>query len=138
MNSTPPFVKQERTDTCAVACLRIVLAFLGQEVTEAEIIPLTDFQEGGLTPPEVSRLARHHGLRATEAQPNLSDLTELVNQKRYPIVFLFRRPIDGVDSTHAVIPLRLSRRSVTFLDPLRGKRRVGTRKFEEARRLVGR
>ena len=138
MSSTPPFVAQERSDACAIACLRMILAHQGREVSEAEIVQLTDLQEGGLTPREVSRLARHYGLGATETQLETSDLYELVKQRQYPIVFLFRRPIDGVETTHAVIPLRCSARYTAFLDPLRGERRVATRKFEEARRLVGR
>ena len=59
-------------------------------------------------------------------------------RRRYPVVFLYRRLINGVGEGHAVIPVRLSRHYVTLLDPLRGERRVTIRKFEEARRLVGR
>jgi ABC-type bacteriocin/lantibiotic exporter with double-glycine peptidase domain len=138
MSSTPPFVAQERSDTCAIACLRMILAQQGKHVTESEVIQAADMQEGGLTPEEVSRLAQHYGLRATEQQFDHAGLTELVGLGRFPIVFLFRRPLDGVDMTHAVIPLRFSRKYVTFLDPLRGKRRVTVRRFEEARRLVAR
>ncbi|HEY7326078.1 MAG TPA: cysteine peptidase family C39 domain-containing protein [Gemmataceae bacterium] len=138
MNSKPPFVGQERPDACAIACLRMVLSYQGTQVSEAELVQQTDLQEGGLTPAEISRLARLYGLRAVEEQLDLARLTELVNEQRFPIVFLFRRPIDRVDETHAVIPLRFTRQYVILLDPLRGERRVTIRKFEEARRLVGR
>ncbi len=138
MSSTPPFVRQERPDACAIACLRMILEFQGKMVSEAEVIQFTDLQEGGLVPAEVSRLARHFGLRAAEEQLDQASLAELINQKRFPIIFLFRQPLDGVDMTHAIIPLHYTRRYVTFLDPLRGERRVTIRKFEEARRLVGR
>ena len=138
MNSTPPFKKQERPDACAIACLRMVLAHQDRQVSEAEVVQQTDLQEGGLEPAEISRLARLYGLRAVEERLDLTRLTELVNERRFPIVLLFRRPLDRVDATHAVIPIRLSRQYVTFLDPLRGERRVTIRKFEEARRLVGR
>jgi len=59
MPSTPPFVAQERPDSCAIACLRLILAYQGRDVSEAEIVSLTDLQEGGLTPGEISSLARH-------------------------------------------------------------------------------
>lgn len=137
MTSTPPFVAQERPDACAIACLRMILAHCGKEVSEAEIIPLTDLQEGGLTPADVSRLARHFGLQATEEQLDNARLCELVNQACFPIVLLFRGPIDRVGMIDAVIPIHLSRRYVTFLDTLRGERRVTIRKFTEGRRLVG-
>jgi ABC-type bacteriocin/lantibiotic exporter with double-glycine peptidase domain len=137
MNSTPPFVAQERPDSCAVACLRMILAFQGRRIEEAEVIQATDLQEGGLTPEELCRLARLYGLRSQEQQLDEAELAELVKLSRFPIVFLFRGPLDGVDMTHAVIPLRMSPKYVTVLDPLRGQRRLTIRKFEQARRLVG-
>jgi hypothetical protein len=38
MTSKPPFVAQERSDTCAVACLRMVLAARGIKTTEQELV----------------------------------------------------------------------------------------------------
>ena len=65
-------------------------------------------------------------------------MAELIHGQRFPIVLVYRGPLDGEALTHAVIPVRRSRQYVTFLDPLRGERRVTIRKFLEARRLVGR
>jgi ABC-type bacteriocin/lantibiotic exporter with double-glycine peptidase domain len=137
MSSTPPFIAQERTDACAIACLRMLLAHEGQHTTEAEAIEAAGMQQGGLTPEEVRRLAEQYGFRAMEQQLDQAALAEQIKLGRFPIVFLFRRPLDGVDATHAVLPLRIGRRYVTFLDPLRGTRRVSLRKFEKARRVVG-
>jgi ABC-type bacteriocin/lantibiotic exporter with double-glycine peptidase domain len=137
MNSTPPFVGQERPDTCAIACLRMILAQQGRRIGEADVVELTDLQEGGLTPAELSRLARHFGLRASEEQADQTRLLHLINEGANPIVFLFRQPLDGVDMTHAVIPLQCTQHYVTLLDPLQGERRVTIRKFEKARRMVG-
>lgn len=109
MTSTPLFFGQERPDTCAIACLRMILAYNGIEVSEAELVRLTDLQDGGLTPAEVSRLARHYGLHADEEQRDHGRLCELINNQRFPVVFLFRGPIDRVDMIHAVIPLHHSR-----------------------------
>lgn len=116
----------------------MLLARRGRDISEADAIRAADVQQGGLTPEEVCKLADHYGLAASEKQLDFPSLADLVSGNRFPIVFLFRRPLDRVDATHAVIPLRCSKRYVTFLDPLRGKRRVTLRKFEEARRLVGR
>ena len=82
-------------------------------------------------------LARQFGLDAVEQPLDQTGLFALIERERFPIVFLYRRPIDRVDEAHAVIPVGQSSRYITFLDPLRGKRRVTIRKFEEARRLVG-
>jgi hypothetical protein len=130
MNSMPPFIAQERSDACAMACLRMILAHQGKEVTEADIIQATDLQEGGLTPDEVSRLLALHGLPSTEKQLEQPELADLVKLGRFPIVFLFRAPSDGVDMTHAVIPVRILPQYITVLDPLRGERRLTIRKFE--------
>lgn len=138
MPSTPPFIAQERADTCAIACLRMILAHQGSDISESELIQATDLQEGGLTPDELARLARQVGLRSKEQRLDPSELADHVQSGRFPIVFLFRAPLDRIDMTHAVIPVRLSRKYITVLDPLRGERRVTIRKFEEARRLVGR
>lgn len=138
MNSTPPFIAQERPDPCAIACLRMILANEGKHIAERDAIGAADFQAGGLTPEELRNLARQFGLESDERQVDEAELAELVQSRRFPIVFLFRGPLDGIDMTHAVIPIRRARRYITFLDPLRGVRRVSIRKFEEARRLVGR
>lgn len=137
MPSTPPFVKQQSPDACAIACLRMILAYQGRETTETELVQAAAMQPGGIDPDEIAHLARRYGLRAVEQQLDRDALFRLIEQQRFPIVVIYRRPIDAVDAGHAVIPLQLSRQYVSILDPLRGKRRVTIRKFEEARRLAG-
>jgi ABC-type bacteriocin/lantibiotic exporter with double-glycine peptidase domain len=137
MNSKPPFLRQERPDACAIACLRMILAYQGTNTTEAEMVQAAALQPSGMDPGEVVQLAQHFGVRAAEQQLEQDALLYLIRQQRFPIVFLYRRLINGVGEGHAVVPLRLSRHYATFLDRLRGERRVTIRKFEEARRLVG-
>ena len=137
MKSTPPFIGQERPDTCAVACLRMILAHCGTVPSEAELIEVAAMEEAGLDPQGLARLARDCGLQAVERQLDQSALFELIRRQRFPIVFLYRRILDKVGEGHAVVALRFSRKFVTFLDPLRGERRVSIQKFEEARRLIG-
>jgi ABC-type bacteriocin/lantibiotic exporter with double-glycine peptidase domain len=137
MPSPPPFLRQENPDACALACLRMVLASQNVETTEAELAEASAMQPGGLDPEEIARLAEHYGLRATEQQLPTDKLFELIEAERFPIAVVYRRPIDAVESGHAVVPVGLSRRYVTFLDPLYGERRATVKKFEEARRLAG-
>jgi ABC-type bacteriocin/lantibiotic exporter with double-glycine peptidase domain len=116
----------------------MVLAQQGIRVAEDELVRSIDMPAGGVNPEELCRLARQYGLRASEKQLDRGQFLELLRDTRYPIIFLHRKPIDRVDAGHAVMPIRFSARFVTFLDPLRGERRVSIQKFEEARRLVGR
>lgn len=138
MNSRPPFVRQEQSNTCAIACLRMLLAYEGTESTEAELVQAAALQPSGMDPEELAQLAHRYGLRATAQPLDREGLFDLIRQQRFPIVFLYRQVINGAGEGHAVIPVRLSRQYVTVLDPLRGERRMTIRKLEEARRLVGR
>jgi ABC-type bacteriocin/lantibiotic exporter with double-glycine peptidase domain len=136
MSSMPPFIAQERPDACAVACLRMLLAHEGIEIGEAELIGSTALDEGGLTPEELVELARAYGLTASEKQIDDDELARLVEHGRFPIVYLYRKVLDGVPNVHAVIPIGLSKHFVTMLDPLRGRRRVSKRKLAKARAMV--
>ena len=115
----------------------MLLAFQGTEVSEAQLIQKVDLQAGGLNPQELSQLAQEYGLSASEQSLCSNELFDLVSQSRFPIVFVNRRFLDAADMGHAVIPVSVSRYFITFLDPLRGKRRVLIRKFEACRALVG-
>jgi ABC-type bacteriocin/lantibiotic exporter with double-glycine peptidase domain len=138
MSSTPPFIEQERPESCAVACLRMILAHRGSVRSEAELLEVAAMEEAGLDPRGLAELARECGLQAVERQLSRRALFALIRRQRFPIVFLYRRLLDKVGEGHAVVCLRLSRKFVTFLDPLRGERRVTIQRFEEARRLIGR
>ena len=76
MARTLPLLKQEREDTCAIACLRMVLAARGTMVTERDLVPRTQMVEGGVEIQELERLARTLGLVATarEARPRTRSL----------------------------------------------------------------
>lgn len=136
MASLPPFVGQERPDACAVACLRMLLAHQGTHIGEEELIRKTTLDEGGLTPEELAGLARACGRKAKERSLDHAELVKLVQDGRFPIVYVYRKYLDGADSVHAVIPVAFSKHFVTLLDPLRGKRRVSLRKFAKGRSMV--
>jgi ABC-type bacteriocin/lantibiotic exporter with double-glycine peptidase domain len=137
MSLTPPFVAQEQSDSCAIACLRMILAHKGIESSEEDLIKKAAMQPGGLDPEELARLARLNGIQAVEQQLEQRELLHVIELQEFPIVFLNLAPIDDVPEGHAVIPIRFSRRYVTILDPLQGKRRVAIRQFEKARQLIG-
>jgi hypothetical protein len=116
----------------------MTLANRGTQSSEAELADAAALAEAGLDPQGLAELARAYGLKAVERQLGRRSLYALIRRQRFPIVFLYRRLLDRVGEGQAVVPLRVSRNFVTFLDPLRGERRVTIRKFEEARRLIGR
>src|SRR5438552_8847030 len=83
MNSKPPFVGQERPDTCSIACLRMILAYQGQARTEAEIVQSAAMQPSGLDPEGLARLAQRYGLGAVEQQLDREVLFDLIRQQRF-------------------------------------------------------
>src|SRR5438128_9292075 len=93
MNSKPPFVRQERPDTCAIACLRRILAYQGRARSEADVVQSAAMQPSGLDPEGLAQLAQRYGLHAVEQQLDQQALSELIRQQRFPIVFLYRRLI---------------------------------------------
>ena len=134
----PHLIKQERSDTCMLACLRMALASCGIPTTEAALIEQDSLEEGGLDPATLAELAQRYGLTAEARQIDLKTIVELVAHDQYPIVLLDRSVLDREFSIHAVIPIHFSPHYVQVLDPLRGRRRQSRRKFGRAHRRIGR
>ena len=134
MSSKPPFIAQERSDTCAIACLRMLLAQHGIHVNEEEVVREATFEGFGIYIEELVRLAEHYGLRAEIQELDLTAIAELLAHGTYPIVYLDRTLLDREFAIHTVIPIRITRRTVSFLDPLHGERRVPRRTFADAHR----
>ena len=136
MASKPPFFPQERYDTCALACLRMILAHHAVKVSEEELVRSAAMDEGGVDIEELARLARRFDVPAEVRPILLDEIAELQTHNRWAIVYLNRLPLDHVFSVHAVIPLRVTTHFVTILDPRVGERRLSRRKFEAARRYL--
>lgn len=132
MRSKPPFFEQERDNTCALACLRMILADRGVRVSEDELVGQTAVQLEGVAFEDLARLARRYQLRASIERLDLLGATDLIDRGGLAIAFIDRGVIDGVFAVHAVIPIRVARKHVTFLDPLQGERRVTRRRFDAA------
>jgi ABC-type bacteriocin/lantibiotic exporter with double-glycine peptidase domain len=135
--SKPPFVAQERSDTCTLACLRMLLAHRGTIVAEGVLLQEISQWEGGLDPEQLAHLAQRYGLHAEARRLDWERIKTLIALERFPIVLVDRSILDDEFAIHAVIPVRFSRHYVTLLDPLRGERRVSIRRFLLAQRRVG-
>jgi ABC-type bacteriocin/lantibiotic exporter with double-glycine peptidase domain len=110
----------------------MILASHGVETTEDELVGQADVQHEGVAFEEVARLAQRYRLRNSIEQLDLVRLARLLEQGGLAIAFIDRGVLDGVFAIHAVVPIRVSPRYVTFLDPLRGERRVARRRFDAA------
>lgn len=91
----PPFFAQERSDTCALACLRTLLAQKGVIVSEADLVGAANFQAGGIDIEDLVALAERFGFRAEIAQLRFEEVSALLAREMYPIVLLDRYPFDG-------------------------------------------
>jgi ABC-type bacteriocin/lantibiotic exporter with double-glycine peptidase domain len=140
----PPPIKQESDDTCALACLRMVLAHSGDDVPEAVLEEHAHKQVGGIAIEDVRDLAIRHGLKAELRQLDTVAIEGWLARGIYPIVYLNRAYFDQkqflprsvarrVAIIHAVIPVRVTARFIIFNDPLPGApRRVSRLRFEAA------
>ncbi|HEY9436883.1 MAG TPA: cysteine peptidase family C39 domain-containing protein [Blastocatellia bacterium] len=119
----PHFYKQETADSCAPACLRMVLSHFNLSVSEAELRARCDCTIFGADAPYVVDVARQLGFNKTDIQ-NISpdELQILLDEGRHPIVYVNLLPIDGIEGAHALVALEIGDDSVTVYDPDQGER----------------
>jgi hypothetical protein len=124
-----PLYKQEKDNTCALACLRMVLAAFGTEVSEAAIEAQAAMAEKGTSIIELERLARWFGLVANIQEATIEDLQRILEGDSFPIAYIDRAVFDlspqqrkthrlGDARIHTVIPVAVNRSSITYHDPL--------------------
>lgn len=146
MNTELPLYGQEKRETCALACLRMVLAAHGRHVQERTLEAKARMVPGGTEIEELERLARLFGVVANIQRATADQLRAILTEEMLPIAYInraffelaslqrvrraIRKPL-----SHAVIPTQLSSHFVTFHDPRleRVARRSLTR-FDRAHR----
>ena len=113
------------------ACLRMVLAGLGLDLTEERLRELCD----------CSPLFGTEAMRAVEAARGLGfagtakytlrydELRGLVEGGRYPVAYVSLEAIGGTEESHAVVVVGADDESVTVYDPLHGERRLSRQSF---------
>jgi ABC-type bacteriocin/lantibiotic exporter with double-glycine peptidase domain len=120
-----------------LACLRMILAHRGIEVTEAALAGQFSLEEGGLDPDVLAELGRRYGLAAEARQIDLETVVALVHADQFPIVLVDRSLLDREFTIHSIVPVRFTRHYVIALDPLLGQRRIFLRKLDKAMKRVG-
>jgi hypothetical protein len=128
MNIELPLYRQEKDNTCALACLRMVLAAYGTHVEEDVLESQLRMEEEGIPIDELERLARQYDLAAEIQDTTVEELGQLLAAGKLPIAFIDRAVFDLTPRRrrthsirdaiiHTVVPVRVTARSITFHDP---------------------
>ena len=129
MNFKLPLYKQEDDNTCALACLRMVLAACGTHIPESKIRAEARLESRGTPIDELVRLARRFQLMAEIRETTVEGLGRMLADGELPIAFIDRKifelsPGERLkhsirDATiHNVIPIEVTAKFVTYHDPL--------------------
>jgi hypothetical protein len=128
MSTEIPHYRQEKDNTCALACLRVVLAAYGTQVQEGELEARARMEPKGTRIDELERLARQFLLVAETQETTVEGLRWVLAEGKLPIVYIDRavfelsprqRARHSIRDAiiHNVIPTRVTAKSVTFHDP---------------------
>jgi ABC-type bacteriocin/lantibiotic exporter with double-glycine peptidase domain len=101
----------------------MVLSHFNLAVSEAELRARCDCTIFGADAPFVVDVARQLGFNKTDIQ-NLTpdELQAILDEGRYPIVYVNLLPIDGREGTHALVALEIEDDAVAVYDPDQGER----------------
>jgi hypothetical protein len=128
MNIELPLYRQEKDNTCALACLRMVLGGFGINVEERELEVSAHLEEQGTVIDDLERLAREFRLVAEIQDASVQDLRRILADGKLAITYIDRavfelRPGQRQRHSirdaiiHTVIPTRITAKFVTFHDP---------------------
>lgn len=124
-----PLYRQQKDNTCALACLRMALAGFGFQVEEQTLEAAARIDEDGLEIGELERLARQFHLLAEIQDVPVGELRHILAAGKVPLAYLDRalfdlRPLQRARhrlrdaKMHVVVPVRVTAASVTYHDPL--------------------
>src|SRR5437588_723723 len=107
--SKPRFHKQETLDSCAPACLRMVLSSFSLDLPEAELRRLCDCTFDGTDALKVMDAARQLGfINTAKYTLSIGELEAIATGGQFPIVFVDLTPIDGIYQAHALVVISVS------------------------------
>ncbi len=90
MSTGLPHYRQEKKNTCALACLRMVLASFGTDVEEGTLEARAHMEIDGTEIGELERLARQFGVVADIQEATVAQLRHLLEDGKLPIVYIDR------------------------------------------------
>ncbi len=112
-----PFYKQEHPYSCAVACLRILLAHYGIEVSEGELREKCKTRELGTYARDILACAQEYGFSAKLEHLSVEYLKELLDQDIHPIVYINMFPTSHIPYSHTVIVESYEGDRLLIVDP---------------------
>ena len=129
MSTELPLFGQEKRNTCALACLRMVLAAFGKDVDEKTLEDQARMEDEGTHIGELERLARHFGLVAHVQEANVERLRQLLTEGKLAIAYIDRAVFTLTPRRrakhrlrdariHTEIPIRVTTTAVTYHDPM--------------------
>src|SRR5438045_1045855 len=109
---------QETDYSCAVACLRMVIEYLGVSKTEEELCKLSDCKFLGTDALKIVDAARSLNFDANKYNLSFEELLGEVKRGIHPIVYL-RTNINGNFEMHSVVVVNIIENNgeVELLDP---------------------
>ncbi len=120
---------QEKDNTCALACLRMVLAAFGTEVPESLLEEQAHLEPEGTHISELERIARQFGLIANVEVATIEQLRRVIGEGKLAITYIDRAIFDLTPREraehplrdariHTVIPIRITAAAVSYHDPM--------------------
>jgi len=140
MPDQPPFFPQQTKYSCAVACLRMLLASHGINRAEEELRILCDCGTEGTDALRLVDAARQVGLSNTRKYNlTMDELLTEVAQGQNPIVYVKTRfPNCQFSIQHALLVTGFTSENIVVLDPMTGERSIPLFEFErDWRRMRG-
>jgi hypothetical protein len=129
MSTELPLYGQEKRNTCALACLRMVLAAFDRNLEESKLEDKPNMEPEGTEISELERLARHFGLIANVQMATIEQLRQVLREGKFAITYIDRAVFDLTPRQrtehrlrdariHTVIPSRITAAAVTYHDPM--------------------
>lgn len=115
-----PHFRQETPYTCLPACVRMVLAYLGNEQMESKLA--SAFQavpDWGTLPEQVEATLMQWGYRVRWFENATLERLEQLQANQFPVI-AFLRAVDlphGSGGLHAVVIVEIDDQFITYLDP---------------------
>jgi ABC-type bacteriocin/lantibiotic exporter with double-glycine peptidase domain len=112
----------------------MVLAGRGTMISEAMIAQMCDCTILGTNAFQAVQVLRQLGFeQAGKYNLTMADLTKVLDEGEYPIVYVDLQPIEQSRDIHAMIVVTaIDEQSIQVLDPLKGERVIDRRTFESA------
>jgi len=125
----PKLHKQEKSYSCSIACLKMVLEYWGIQESELQLRKKAKTKFYGTHPVNLIECARLYGLDAFLASLNLADLERLINQGIPTIANILKTKKEDF-YIHSVVVYAIDENYVFFLDPEDGDIQLARDLFE--------